>query len=187
MVKNVVLSLQADKFENIIEFIELARKRKVNIIVLKAGDILKIDRETNFEVLFPDEKNIISDNKINNNSLVIKLKYKNFSMLFTGDIEEEGEEAILKKYANEPEKLKSYVLKVAHHGSKTSSTAKFIEAVKPEAVLIGVGKNNLFNHPNQEILERFKKFNIKIYRTDKNGEIIMRVKDSKLKIVSKFK
>lgn len=178
--------MQADKFENIIEFMKLAKKRKVNIIVLKAGDILNIDRETNFEVLFPDEKNIISDNKINNNSLVFKLKYKNFSMLFTGDIEEEGEETILKKYVNKPEKLKSSVLKVAHHGSKTSSTENFIKAVKPEVVLIGVGKNNLFNHPNQEVVERFKNSNIKIYRTDKNGEIEIRVKGSKLKIIGKF-
>lgn len=181
-----MLGLQVDKFENIIEFIELAKKRKVNIIILKTGDILNIDRETNFEMLFPDENNIVSDNKINNNSLVIKLKYQNFSMLFTGDIEAEGEEAILKKYANKPEKLKSSVLKVAHHGSKTSSTENFIKAVKPEVVLIGVGENNLFNHPNQEVLERFKNCNIKIYRTDKNGEIKIRVKGSKLKIISKL-
>lgn len=181
-----MLGLQSDKFENIVEFIKLAKKRKVNIIVLKAEDILKIDKETNFEVLFPDDKNSISENKINNNSLVIKLKYKNFSMLFTGDIEAEGEEAILKKYAYKPERLKARILKVAHHGSKTSSTENFIETVKPEVVLIGVGKNNLFNHPNPEVLERFKSSNIKIYRTDKNGEIEIRVKVSRFKILSKF-
>ena len=96
-------------------------------------------------------------------------------MLFTGDIEAEGEEAILKKYADKPEKLKACILKVAHHGSKTSSTENFIETVKPEVVLIGVGKNNLFNHPNQEVLKRFKKLNVSIYRTDKNGEIVIRV------------
>ena len=62
-------------------------------------------------------------------------------------------------------------MKVAHHGSKTSSSQNFIELVKPEIALIGVGKDNTFGHPNEGVLERLNKMGTKIYRTDKNGEI----------------
>ena len=74
-------------------------------------------------------------------------------MLFTGDVESQAEERIVKIAKKE---LKSTILKVAHHGSKTSTIEEFIEAVKPEIALIGVGKNNKFGHPNKEVLDRIK-------------------------------
>ena len=132
------------------------------------GDKIHIDKSTYIDVLWPDTKNIIKENILNNNSLVCKLLYKDFSMLFTGDIEEIAEEKILSLYKN---KLKSTILKIAHHGSKTSSMQEFIDAVSPGISLIGVGKNNNFGHPNEEIIQRLKNKNIKVYRTDKNGEI----------------
>lgn len=152
-VKNIVIGIQAEEYENCVRFIELARKKNVKIIVLQAGNVLKIDRNTYFETFFPDSKNTILDNKINNNSLVLKLKYKEFSMLFTGDIEKLGENAITEKYGNE---LNSTILKVAHHGSKTSSTQIFLQSVQPKIALIGVGENNNFGHPNEEVLKRFQ-------------------------------
>lgn len=82
-----------------------------------------------------------------------KLLYKNFSILFTGDIEEIAEKQILEEYKNS-NILKSEILKVAHHGSKTSSMQSFLENVKPKIALIGVGKDNTFGHPNDEVLER---------------------------------
>ena len=78
-------------------------------------------------------------------------------MLFTGDIEQVAEKAILNKY-NESILLKSNVLKVAHHGSKTSTTEEFLKKVNPKIVLIGVGKDNKFGHPNDEVLERIQKY-----------------------------
>ena len=92
-------------------------------------------------------------------------------MLFTGDIEEVAEKQILQEYKENVETLKSTVLKVAHHGSKTSSTVNFIEAIKPKVALIGVGENNKFGHPSNQVIERLKKYNARIYRTDENGEI----------------
>ena len=91
-------------------------------------------------VLWPNDKELIEENPLNNNSLVCKLIYKNFSMLFTGDIEEIAEKEILRKYNNNLSLLKSTVLKVAHHGSKTSSCIDFLNAVKPKIALIGVRK-----------------------------------------------
>ena len=133
--------------------------------------------------LWPSE-DFITDNAINNNAIVAKLIYGNFSMLFTGDIEELAEKEILKKYNKEI--LNSAVLKVAHHGSKSSSTQKFLEMVNPKIALIGVGKNNNFGHPNDEVLERLTSLGTKIYRTDLNGEITIIVKNEEKKFNIKF-
>ena len=109
--------------------------------------------------------------------MVFKLNYKKFDMLFVGDIEEKAENKILEKYKNEEKRLKADVLKIAHHGSKTSSTEEFIKKVLPKNAIIGVGKNNLFGHPSMEVIERLKEFGIKIYRTDECGEITITVKN----------
>ena len=76
---------------------------------------------------------------------------KNLKMLFTGDIEEIAEKNIIKKY---PQKLKADIIKIAHHGSKTSSTQEFLELVSPKFALIGVGEKNTFGHPNNAVISR---------------------------------
>lgn len=106
--------------------------------------------------------------------MVCKLVYKNFSMLFTGDIEEVAEKQIISNY-KDSKILNSVVLKVAHHGSKTSSSLDFIKKVNPKIALIGVGKNNRFGHPSKEIIQRLKEENCKIYRTDISGEIMIKI------------
>lgn len=85
----------------------------------------------------------------------MKLNYNNFSMLLTGDIEKIAEERILEEYKN-VDILKSTILKIGHHGSKTSSTQGFLEKVKPKIALIGVGKNNTFGHPSDSVIERLE-------------------------------
>ena len=123
---------------------------------------------------------------MNNNSLVCKLVYKDFSMLFTGDIEEIAEKAILEKYKNTPNVLEANLLKVAHHGSKTSSTKDFLKIVKTKCALIGVGKNNNFGNPNETVIQMLADFEIEVYRTDKYGEIMFN-RNNKEKIkVKKF-
>ena len=91
-------------------------------------------------------------------------------MLFTGDIEEIAEKELINKYKG-TNKLKATVLKVAHHGSKSSSIQEILKQIKPKIALIGVGANNTFGHPNSGVLERLQKLGTKIYRTDENGEI----------------
>lgn len=145
---------------------------------------LEIEKGLKLEVILPNPKKMINENELNNNSLVFKLKYNNFSMLFTGDIEEIAENEILKSNNN----LTCTVLKVAHHGSKTSSTENFIKAVDPKIALIGVGKKNSFGHPSEEVLKRFKILGTKVYRTDLMGEIMIKVnRKSNLKIMTKIK
>lgn len=148
----------------------MIKKNKINLYAIEIGRKIQIEESLYLNVLWPDSKNIIGENGINNNSLVFKMEYNKFSILFTGDIEKVAEEAILQKYKG-TNVLKSTILKVAHHGSKSSSIAEFLEKVKPKIALIGVGEKNTFGHPNAGVLERLKENNSKIYRTDLDGEI----------------
>ena len=126
--------------------------------------------------MWPFSDNMISDNSINNNSLVCKLNYKNYSMLFTGDIEAIAEKAILKKYSKNLNILKSDILKVAHHGSKNSTSSEFLQKVLPEQTIISCGQNNRYGHPHKETIHRLKSCHTKIKRTDTNGAVIFREK-----------
>ncbi len=117
------------------------------------GDRLKIDKSSYIDILWP-QKNLIHENVLNNNSIVCKLNYGNVSILFTGDIEKIAEEKIAKQYSQNL--LNSTVLKVAHHGSKSSSIQDFISNVNPKIALIGVGQNNKFGHPNDKVIERLE-------------------------------
>ena len=171
-VENIIIGKQAEEYSNLMNFLEIQKQKKINLIVLEAGNLVNIDKDSYIEVLFPDINNEVSKNKINNNSLVLKLYYKNLSMLFTGDIEEEAESVLVNLYG---EKLNSNILKVAHHGSKTSSTEGFINCVKPKIALIGVGKNNNFGHPNEEVIKRLNFHGTRVYRTDLMGELIIKI------------
>ena len=144
----------------------------IPIIVVEKGDIINIERDLKIRILFPTNE-LIEENVLNNNSVVAKLEYKKFSMLFTGDIEKIAEEKLLKNIDNNL--LKTDILKVAHHGSKTSSIQEFVKKVQPKIALIGVGKNNKFKHPNSEVLNRLQQLGTIIYRTDVNGEISIKV------------
>ena len=170
-VNNVIIGKQYEKCENYKKFIEIVKKKNIKVNVVEAGQKINIERNLFFDVLWPCIDNMISENAINNNSLVCKLKYKNFSMLFTGDIEEIAEKAILAKYSKNKNILKADFLKVAHHGSKTSSTIDFLKAVKPNYAVIGVGKDNNFGHPSDITIQNLKDMGVKIYRTDEIGEI----------------
>lgn len=172
-VGQVYISKQEQDSENYQKFLKIVKDKKIQVKVLKQGDCLKIEKNLYFDILWPIEEQI-QENVLNNNAMVMKLRYGKFSMLFTGDIEAIGEEKILDFYKEKGESiLKSDVLKVAHHGSKTSTTQSFFEKVNPKICLIGVGKNNMFGHPTAEVLERIN--GTKIYRTDENGEIILGV------------
>ena len=145
-IKNIILSKQYESTSNFEEIMTLVNEKRINIIKVEAGDILIIDKFVKLKVFSP---NILTDD-INDNSIVMKLEYNNFSCLFTGDISQKIEEDLVKKYESA---LESTLLKVAHHGSKTSSSESFINIVNPRIALIGVGKNNKFGHPNENVIE----------------------------------
>jgi competence protein ComEC len=143
-------------------------KSKLNIIQAVTGEVVDLGGGVKIKVIFPGESEsgkYISN--ANNTSVVLKLEYGNESILLTGDIES----SIEKKLAMNGSDIDSDFLKLAHHGSKTSSIEQFINAVSPVAAFIEVGAGNTFGHPAQSTIERLEKNGIKYYRTDKDGTI----------------
>lgn len=162
------------------EWQRLIEKEKAKIFIAQAGLKIKWLRPNleydnggsapiNYmEVLFPFE-NLEGQSlkNTNNSSIITKLVFGENSFLFTGDAYKSVERKILEKGTN----IKSNVLKVSHHGSKTSSAEEFIEKVSPEVAVIQVGLDNSYDHPHQETLDTLEKYGIKIFRTDLNGDI----------------
>ena len=179
-IKNIVISKQGENSENFKKFKDIVEKKKINVIIVKKGDYIKIDKYSYLEILFPTEQ-LIQENVLNNNSIVFKFNTMGINMLFTGDIEEIAEKQLAQIYEG-TSKLEADILKVAHHGSKTSSTEKFLELVSPKIALIGVGEDNNFGHPNSIVIDRLRKYTSMIYRTDKHGEIVLNYKHGNINI-----
>ena len=162
--KIILPTIDADSlvYTNLLYSIEENEVEEVRILGQSSFDI----GEATFKILSPIKE--YSDK--NNSSIVIKMIYGETSFLFTGDIEKEAEKDILETGVD----IRADVLKVPHHGSKTSSTEEFLGAVSPQISVIQVGINNEYGMPVDEILERIKTITIgRVYRTDENGEIII--------------
>ena len=127
----------------------------------------------------PTDKNY-SALSTNDKSGIFKLVYGNTSFLFTGDLEADGENYFAHKYS---EFLNSNVLKVGHHGSKTSSSLKFLNSVKPKLSLVSAGFKNKFGHPSNKILKRLQNSGSKILRTDLSGASILQSDGDSIKII----
>lgn len=158
-------------------FKELIKQNCIKYQIARAGQVISFGKELKAYVLHPTLP--FSDN-INNVSIVFNLKYKNFSMLFTGDNEEEGEERILENFPGSS--LVADILKVGHHGSRTSSSDHFLEAVSPSVAVISCGRRNKFKHPHKSTLTKFKSKRVKVYRTDLQGAIVIRSDGEKFSI-----
>jgi len=132
------------------------------------------------EPLFTKDKMTTGGNEANANSIVARLDYGSFSMLLAGDAEDQTEHRLLTKELD----LKSKVIKIAHHGSKYATSNDFLNRVKPEVAIVSCGAWNRYGHPSQAVLDRLKAANVKLYRTDLQGEITIttRGKDSDLTI-----
>ena len=152
------------------EFISLILKKGIPYHKAKAGDNFVFSNHLEMFLLNPlYDSDFYKESDFNNASIVVKLFYKNADFLFTGDIEEAAEKRLL-IWQNI---LQSDILKVGHHGSATSTNLEFLDKVNPSIAVITVGKNH-YGHPSQKIIERLEDKNIKIYRTDEDGTIIIR-------------
>ena len=160
-----------------IDFLKYIKDKNINFKIVKRWDEIDYFKGVKIFILHPDEENFYIYSS-NSQSIVFKLIYKDFSILMCGDIESEAEYNIIRERFD----LKSDVLKVAHHGSSTSSTEKFLERVKPKITIIEVGHKNQFGHPNTEVLERLEKVGAKIYRTDLNGTIYLTTNGRKIEV-----
>ncbi|MBT2656737.1 DNA internalization-related competence protein ComEC/Rec2 [Bacillus sp. ISL-18] len=140
-----------------------AASQGIPVIKVSSGDTWQ-QGDNNFYILSP-KKNFTGER--NRGSIAIVAEIGGLSWFFGGDLDQEGEEAIIRKYPH----LTIDVLKAGHHGSKTSSAEVFINQIKPKAALISVGEHNRFGHPHQEVLDRLAAVKAKIYRTDQQGAI----------------
>jgi len=153
------------------EFLSIIHERKIPYYQVSAGDLLKINQFSELYVFNPvvDREMNLKDNDLNNASIVLKLLYKNSSFLFTGDVEKEAERRMLLF----EDLLKSDILKIAHHGSESSTDKTFLKKVNPLIAVILTGKNS-FGHPSDIIIQRLEGQGIKVFRTDVNGTIIIK-------------
>lgn len=145
------------------DVIDAAKNKDLQIETPKIGDEFTVGN-ANCGVVYvgADKENL------NLSSIIIKLNYNNLSYLFTGDAEAEIE--------NKIDVGKINILKVAHHGSDTSSSEKFVKETAPEVAIISVGKDNSYGHPSDEIIKRYEEVGSKIYRTDEVGNIFIEQK-----------
>ena len=150
------------------ELIRVLKKKRIKYYT--CINELKLD---NNKLYFLQTKDF---NDENDNSNVIYMELNNYKYLFMGDAGVTTEQEILKEY----DLPKIDVLKVGHHGSKTSSSEEFINTINPKYSIISVGKDNKFGNPNKEVLDNLK--NSKIYRTDQDGSIMFKIKNNKLVI-----
>ena len=181
-VETVIIGKQYESSENYERFKKIVKERNIKVKVVEAKNRINIENDLYIDVLWPNSKNMISENAINNNSLVCKLVYKDFSIMFTGDIERIAEKAILTKYVKTSNLLRADVLKVAHHGSKNSTTKSFLEEFQPQKAIISAGKNNLYGHPHKETIKKLQKNGADIYGTLWGGAIIIESDGQKYKI-----
>ena len=144
------------------DFVDKLKKMKAKVHVVEVGDRLPIF-DSALEVLYP----LGQGDGGNDDSIVLYGEFFRTKFLFTGDLEAPGEGQMVTAYPD----LRVDVLKAGHHGSKGSSSPEFLEHIKPKLALISAGKNNRYQHPHKETLDRFEKIQTKILRTDERGAI----------------
>ncbi len=158
---------------------KIIKENKIKTIVLSEGDKIKY-LENYFDVLSPSKDT--ASGATNEDGLVLKLNSQNLKALLTADIGEKTEKDLIRKYGDY---LKADILKVAHHGSKFSSSENFLAMVLPKISVFEVGKNS-YGHPNDGVIDRLKNLGSKIFRTDENGTIKISVDSGKINIYGKI-
>ena len=143
------------------------RDLNVDAIQTRTGTVIPFDPAVRVEVLGPDDEFVQDDDDRNNASIVIRLTFGSVSFMLIGDAEDAEEEAILASGAD----LRSAILKVGHHGSRSSTGEPFLAAVDPQVGVISAGEGNQYGHPHQDVLDRLEQAGVQIYRTDRSGTI----------------
>lgn len=148
------------------EWAKIIEQKNIPIYTAQLNGVIDLGNNIQLNILYPFENLTGKEvSNTNNSSIVSKLIYKDFEILLTGDIEKSVEQELINANID----LQADVLKVAHHGSKTSSTEEFLKAVGSVVNIIQAGKNNKYGHPHDEVLLRMA--NVLIFNTGKNGDV----------------
>lgn len=164
-----------------IKFLKLVEKKKIPYKLGRRGMVIDLGEGVKGYLMYPTDTVMgSSDTGLNDVSIVMKLVCKDFAMLLPGDLEIRGERDLIEKKTD----LRSDILKAGHHGSKTSTSRRFLDAVKPKYGVISVGAKNKFGHPSGKTLEALQNAGVKVYRTDLNGAVMIRTDGKKLTITT---
>lgn len=165
-IDTIVLPSNFKQDETLLKIAKLSQEQGVKVSVLGANKSI-IEGALNICCLQPTKESSLNGNA---GSMVLEVKFHDFEMLFTGDVENEGEEMLIKKLKHTYD-----VLKVAHHGSKFSTTESFLKKVQPEIALISAGVDNHYGHPHQETLERLEAIGCNTVETKNCGAIMLEI------------
>ena len=165
-VRAALVARTPGKDEEYTKFAGTLAERDIPVRIIGAGDVLRFGAVT-AKVLWPAPEADPNFPSRNNDSIVLRLQFGERTLLLTGDIEVAAENGMLRS----GEDLRADVVKVAHHGSKTSSTAGFITAVGPRFAIISVGQTSIFGHPNGEVVARWKRNGSQVLTTGNSGTI----------------
>lgn len=187
-INHLILPVVCDKDEAYIQLETLAKEKNIPVGYIKAGDVIK-DGKFRMICLHPSPDFIA--NSANAYSTVLSITYGDFDLLLTGDLEEDGEKRVL-ELLKDREECMNYgitpavdydILKVAHHGSRNSTSVEFLQIIQPEVSLISCGKNNRYGHPHDELLERLDDIESEVVITYESGAITIRT-DGKRMVVT---
>lgn len=180
LIRNLVLPSTSLKDEAYNYLVILAAKKGIPCLYIQKGDVFELD-DLIITCLHPSEK--YKPKSKNDYSTVLSLTYKDFDLLLTGDLEANGEELVNAELKKRGGFAKSYdILKVAHHGSKYSTMAEFLEIVSPGFSIISCGKKNSYGHPHKELLDRLKNCGSEYYITYESGAITILTNGEKMQL-----
>jgi competence protein ComEC len=165
-IKEIYMPKVAHTSQTFKDVLTAIQAKNLTVTTPVAGSSINIDPSIKLEILAPNSQTY---DDFNNYSIVLKLTYKNTSYLFTGDAEYTSENETLAKHKTS---LNSDVLKVGHHGSNSSTSSAFLNAVSPKYAVISVGAGNSYGHPSELTIDSLNNAGVQIYRTDEVGTII---------------
>ncbi len=170
-VENILWHGGTRETKTYLSWLEKIEQEQANIFMAQKDQQIRVG-DSQFFIFHPFEslEGVSVEKKSNESSIIMKLVYGSNSFLFTGDVSKDEEEALLVR-SDLPVGIGAQVLKIAHHGSKTSSSKQFLQVVNPEFAIISAGKDNQYGHPAKETLNSLKEFAIKVLRTDEFGDI----------------
>ena len=179
-IQTLVLPTEAVLDEKLLDLARLAQKQGTTVVTIESEEQIT-DGALTVQCLAPKASYI--GEKGNEASMVLELRYRNFGMLFTGDLEGNGEEQLLRS----GELRQTPVLKAAHHGSSNSSSEEFLDTVSPKVTLFSAGKDNSYGHPHKEVIQRLEQRQCQMYCTKEMGAIQIWTNGKKMKVTPYLK
>lgn len=164
-VRKLMVGMQQQRNDLEQTLIEQASKKGARVQIVKSGDRWAVGK-AQFYILSP----FGNEETTNDGSIVLYAWMGGAYWLFTGDLEEKGEQQIMRTYPSLPVDI----LKVGHHGSKTSTSESFLRHIRPKVALISAGRRNRYGHPHREVIERLRHDHVRIFRTDEHGAVVIR-------------